>query len=255
MRIYLANVGSNSSHGAFSPIFDDGAFEFVPIPVRMDRDEGLWPGAVLYRDLRSHHDPGRDLLQYVSPNLHDWPCHNDPEFATFTYGDYPDNGRAAGLTNLERGDALLFLARLEGWAGGQRTGHAGFYLIGGLAVEYAGYVHRHSPQWLRFANNDHAVRGDLEFWGVGGSGRSRRFARAVPVNRELCEQVFRDRNGRPWNWGWGASDLATIGSYTRSIRCTMDTGDAAQRRRAGVLRDWIARHTGNYDAELLAAVP
>ena len=35
----------------------------------------------------------------------------------------------------------------------------------------------------------------------------------------------------------------------------MDTGDAAQRRRAGLLRDWIARHAGSYDAELLAAAP
>ena len=253
MRIYLANVGSNSSHGAFSPIFDDGTFEFVPIPVDWDGQD--WPGAVRYRDLRSYHDPERDLLRYVPPRWHDWPCHNDPEFATFTYGDYPDNGRAAALANLERGDALLFLARLEGWAGGQRTGHAGFYLIGGLEVEYAGYVRQYSPEQPRFANNDHVIRGDQEFWGVGGSGRSRRFDRAVPVNRDLCEPVFRDRNGRPWNWGWGASDLATISSYTRSIRCTMDTGDAAQRRRAGVLHDWIARHTGNYDAELLAAVP
>lgn len=254
MRIYLANVGSNSSHGAFSPIFDDGAFEFVPIPVS-DWDGQDWPGAVRYRDLRSYHDPERDLLRYVPPRWHDWPCHNDPEFATFTYGDYPDNPRAAALASLERGDALLFLARLEGWAGGQRTGHAGFYLIGGLEVEYAGYVRQYSPEQPRFANNDHVIRGDQEFWGVGGSGRSRRFDCAVPVNRELCAQVFRDRNGRPWNWGWGASDLATISSYTRSIRCTMDTGDAAPRRRAGVLRAWIARHTGNYDAELLAAMP
>ena len=30
MRIYLANAGSNSSHAAFSPLFDDGTFEFLP---------------------------------------------------------------------------------------------------------------------------------------------------------------------------------------------------------------------------------
>ena len=36
MRIYLANVGANTSaehKGLVSPIFDDGTFEFLPIPV------------------------------------------------------------------------------------------------------------------------------------------------------------------------------------------------------------------------------
>ena len=33
MRVFLANVGANSSHRhLFSPLFDDGTFEFLPIP-------------------------------------------------------------------------------------------------------------------------------------------------------------------------------------------------------------------------------
>ena len=254
MRIYLVNVGSNSSHRAFSPIFDDGTFEFLPIPVS-DWDGQDWPGATRYRDLRSYRDAGRYLLQFVSPKLHDWPCHNDPEFGTFTYGNSSDNPSSMALTEMREGDVLLFLARLKSWADGKRTGGAGFYLIGGLLADYAGWVTPQSPRANRFANNANAIRGDEKFWGIAGAGQSRRFERAVPVVKEICDQVFRDRRGQPWNWNNGQSELTRINSYTRTCRCVLDASSPEQGRRAATLRDWIARHTGDYDAELLAAVP
>ena len=253
MRIYLANVGSNSKHAAFSPIFDDGTFEFVSIPV--DWDEQDWPGAVRYRDLRSYHDPGRDLLQFVPPKSHDWPCHNDPEFGTFTYGNSSDNPSSVALTRMREGDVLLFLARLESWADGKRTGEAGFYLIGGLLADYAGWVTPQSSRANRFANNAHAIRGDWEFWGIAGSSQSRRFERAVPIGRAICEKVFTDADGKPWNWRDGRSELTTINSYTRTCRCVLDTSNPEQKQRAATLRDWIEQYTGDYDAELLAGVP
>ena len=250
MRIYLANVGSNSSHGAFSPIFDNGAFEFLPIPEERMDDAA---GAVRYCDLHSHHDPDRNLRPYVPDNLWDAPCHNDPEFATLTYGDNGDNPRSVALTNMRPGDVLLFLARLEICADGKRTGHAGFYLIGGLRAEYAGWIKPQSPWRERFARNSHAIRGDARFWGVAGSPQSRRFGRAVPVNREICAAVFRDRQGNPWTWDNGQTDLARIGSYTRACRCVLDTGVAEPRQRAATLRAWISQHSSPHDAELLAA--
>ena len=254
MRIYLVNVGSNSSHKAFSPIFDDGTFEFLPIPVS-DWDGQDWPGATRYRDLRSYRDAGRDLLQFVSPKLHDWPCHNDPEFGTFTYGNSSDNPSSAALTGMCEGDVLLFLARLKGWADGNRTGGAGFYLIGGLLADYAGWVTPQSPQANRFANNAHAIRGDWEFWGIAGSSQSRRFERAVPIGRAICEKVFTDASGKPWTWRDDRSEVTTINSYTRTCRCVLDTSNPEERRRAATLRDWIEQYTGDYDAELLAGVP
>ena len=255
MRIYLANVGSNSSHGAFSPIFDDGTFEFVPIPEGYGSVRGL-SQAIRYCDLRARNAPGHDLRRYVPADLWEAACHNDPEFETFTYGDAGANARSVALTGMRKGDVLLFLARLESWADGKRTGpeQAGFYLIGGLRADYAGWVTPQSPRADRFANNSHAIRGDDKFWGIAGAGQSRRFERAVPVVKEICDQVFRDSKGQPWDWNKGPSERARISSYTRTCRCVLDTSSPEQGRRAATLRDWIARHAGDYDAELLAGV-
>ena len=113
MHIYLANVGANSSHGPlFSPLFEEGAFELLPIP-EGDRNLDSSRQAVHYRDLRSYYNPGDGLLRYVPQAMWDVACHNDPEFESFTYGDSGTNGRSSELTNLRKGDALLFLARLE----------------------------------------------------------------------------------------------------------------------------------------------
>ncbi|MYC33014.1 MAG: hypothetical protein F4X64_07550 [Chloroflexi bacterium] len=259
MRIFMANVGANSSHqGLFSPIFADGTFEFLPIPVTHHRTRQYirrseWPGAVSYRDLRSHNYPDRDLLCYVPQKLWDIVCHNDPEFVTLTYGDVGDNGRSAALTRMQKGDVLLFLARLEDWVGERRTGWYGFYLIGGLLAEYAGWITGQSPELDRFTKNDHVIRRDDKFWGIAGSDQSRRFKRAVPITREICDRVLRDARGKVWNWDKN-TELGTISSYTRACRSVLDTNDDEQHGRTIVLREWIAQHTGSSDAELLELV-
>ena len=249
MRVYLANVGANSKHGFASPLFEDGTFEFIPIREDEDQTDG-----VRYSDLRSHNDPGRDLLCYVPSRLHRAVCHNDPEFETLTYGDNGENGKSSALTGIQPGDALLFLARLERWTAldGKGTEQFGFYLIGGLSADYAEFVTPQSAGRDRFAKNAHAIRGDERFFGVAGSSRSRRFRRAVPLTRDICGKVFRAANGATWRWA-GKSDLAVIGSYTRSIRQMLDAGIAEQERRAAVLRDWVAEHSGADDATLLAS--
>lgn len=248
MRVYLANVGSNASHGFASPLFEDGTFEFIPIP------EGVQTSArlVRYADLRSHYYPDGDLLRYVPRRLRDAPCHNDPEFETLTYGDGGDNGRSSALTTLRPGDALLFLARLERWDDDGRAGQFGFYLIGGLSVDYAEFVTPRTVGRDRFAKNAHAIRGDERFLGVAGSSRSRRFRKAVPITKDVCDKVFRAADGSPWRWGAGKSDLQVIGSYTRSCRRMLDTDIPEQERRAAILRDWIAERSGADDATLLA---
>ena len=84
MRLYLINVGANSSHGPlFSPLFEDGTFELLPIP---ERDSNLDSSrqAVHYRDLPSYYQPGDRLLRYVPQAIWDVACHNDPEFESFT---------------------------------------------------------------------------------------------------------------------------------------------------------------------------
>ena len=69
MRIYLANVGANSSHRHIvSPIFEDGTFEFLPIPEH-DRNLDGVPQTIHYRDLRSYYnsDQGFARLRVRTP--------------------------------------------------------------------------------------------------------------------------------------------------------------------------------------------
>ncbi len=94
---------------------------------------------------------------------------------------------------------------------------------------------------------------------AGSQDGSRRFNKAVPLNREICDCALRDANGEPWRWGATKSGrerspLAVIGSYTRTARRFLDTSNPEEAKRAAILRDWVARHTGEADAALLGDV-
>ena len=117
ISMFPANAGLNSGHGRlFSPLFENGSFEFLSIP-EGDRNLVQSLHAVRYRDLRSHHDRDQELLRYAPQKMWDTPCHDDPDFRTFAYGDDGANGRASALAQFRRGDALLFMARLERGSG------------------------------------------------------------------------------------------------------------------------------------------
>lgn len=257
MRVYLINVGANSSHGFASPVFEDGRFEFLPIP---EGDPGLTesPLVVHYCDLRSHYDSNRDLRRYVPQDCWEAACHKDPEFETFTYGDVCVNPRAANLAAIENGDVLLFIARMRHWMNGKPSRGHGFALVGGLSVDAMVPDVRQPLSGSaaeRFARNAHVIRARATgcwegFWLFGGSSQSRRFARAIPVVREVCDRVFRDRLGKPWDWS-RQTETGTIGSYTRTCRCVLDTSDPGGERRVRALREWIAQHSGVGDAALL----
>jgi hypothetical protein len=246
-RIFLANVGANASHRFSSPIFPDGAFEFIPIP---EDQELSGPHAVRYRDLKSFYDPAADLMRYVPQRLWDWPAHNDPEFETFTYGDNCETSpRAASLKQMKPGDFLFFLARLTRWADGRPTRSHGFYLIGFLEIADVLCDVRVRPDEdisSRFGANAHVRRGlcDPElwdgFWVFKGSARSRRFRKAVPVTRELACRIFASADGSPWRWDGGRTELQVIGSYTRSCRCIIDPKLPGHARRAEVLWEALA---------------
>ena len=167
-RIFLANVGANASHRFAGPVFEDGAFEFLPIPEQPDLDG---PHAVRYRDLVSFNTPGRGLTQYVPERLWDRAAHADPEFETFTYGDNCEwSPRAAGLRGIRSGDVLLFLARLERWGRAGRTGTYGFYLVGFLEIESVMKNVRErlsESEMARFGRNAHVRRGTQRRLPVG----------------------------------------------------------------------------------------
>ena len=253
-RVFIANVGANASHRFAGPVFEDGTFEFLPIP---ETPNIRPPEATLYRDLRSWYDPNVELLRYIPERLWDVACHNDPEFHTFTYGDNCDrNARAAGLKSLRPGDFLFFLVRLQRWNAGGPTADFGFYFVGYLEIDTADWALRSVNELPRgrhyslFRNNAHVIRGQSGhglwdgFWVFRGSRNSKRFRHAVPVTRDLCERVFRTADGRDWQWERGRSDLQVIGSYTRACRCVLNTDDPGNAGWSLVLWDWVRTHGG-----------
>lgn len=107
----IINVGINSKDGGgFSPIWKDGTFRYIPIPGNND-------------ELYSY----RDLLladEHIPKKLIGQKCHYDPEFETFTFGDYykvwnskqnywMDNRRTFKIKQLNEGDFLFFVAFLN----------------------------------------------------------------------------------------------------------------------------------------------
>lgn len=228
-RIFIINVGVNASHGNLrSPIFTDGTFEFVPIPESTNSKRGCQECTLLprYRDLF------REKLQYLPRRSHDLRAHNDPEFETFTYGDYPTTiPRASNLRRIRKGDYLFFLARMIEWKKGSFSGAAGFYLAGFLEIENIAKEITARPAdsiYQEIRNNVHMKRAEWDpvwydgFWIFKGSKRSKRFRRAVPFTRDFADRILLGREGNRLRWKTMRSDLQSIGSYTRACRIVED---------------------------------
>lgn len=251
MKIGIINVGVNASHRTLrSPIYDDGTFDFVPIPTCPLSDcptelgnckECIVEFSVYprYSELQSPND--RKFSDFIPKKYLNMRTHNDPEFNYFTYGDFPNTSpRASNLKDLEKGDRLLFLARLVMWRDGYFTNEKGFYLIGFLDIEYIydeyelkELVHsrRFDEHFERIQNNGHMLiaKENPEYWSKDalgwngswvflGSKHSQRFKYAVPFTRSLAEKIMLDASGNRWTWPENQTELQRIGSYTRSCR-------------------------------------
>jgi hypothetical protein len=154
----------------------------------------------------------------------------DPDFRGLTYGDYPEHSpRASNLKKLLAGDFLLFFSRLVPWSDGAFQNEcAGFYFIGYLQIEriYKGMKCQLDDSALGpIKENAHVIRGRCDpmlydgFWVFKGSKKSRRFKKAISLDRDTVEELgLTDRFGRAWNWNKFKSNNAAIGSYLRSVR-------------------------------------
>jgi len=226
----LVNVGVNASHVARSPLFCDGTFECLPIPDHLQSTKGL---CTTYADIQSFNFPNETLTSFVPKSWRDRPCHYDPEFETFTYGDNCDKvPKAFGLRSATVGDFIFFLARLESYGNSGFTGVAGFYLIGYLCIQqiYRSLYKKPDPISLRkIKGNAHVQRALYVdklwngFWVFQGSSDSRRFKYAIPFTIDFACKVLRQASGDPWVVSKSRSDLQIIGSYTRTARCVINT--------------------------------
>ncbi|WP_290812813.1 hypothetical protein [Halovivax sp.] len=172
MTVVLAGVGADTTNlGALGPLYDDGTFEYVPIPEKTrETDEtetlGSWElrrGDRTAADLttRIRPRPVRDgEVAVAGPELADWPLHRDPNFEALTYGEHRTSGYVSRLRALEPGDAVGFYAGLRR-PGGDRAHR---YLIGYFTVDAVDVVEPGTPApereriLGRHAENAHAKR-------------------------------------------------------------------------------------------------
>jgi hypothetical protein len=102
----LLRVGVDTgTGGALGPIFDDGSFEFIPIPERYPSK-----GVKTYKNTMGRR--GDPLSTYVPKALENTAMHVDPEFDTYTYGDSTPIKRWS-LLKLRPDDLLVFYVGLQ----------------------------------------------------------------------------------------------------------------------------------------------
>jgi hypothetical protein len=203
MKMVMIRVGIDSGCGGIQgPLFQDGTFEYIPIPDNDgvdNRTYGNPPGIHGRPQIGCHSDNCGPLIGYFPRSRHqkmmNQSIHFDPEFETYTYGE--PTGPKSSLKNLEEGDMLIFFCGLEGW--GFKCEPA-IYLMGYFEVLKAGIATNFEPDVIGslFIKNFHVMHRDLFneqkdcLVLVKGSNESRLLKKAV-----LISTMGRDKAGRP----------------------------------------------------------
>lgn len=196
MQVVLLRVGIDSGAGGMQgPLFEDGTFEFVPIPDHFDHSS---KNLETYGNTKCR--SGRLLVDYFPGQMQaknrNVSIHADPEFDTFTYGD-PTKTAKRGLRRMQKGDLLVFYAGLEPWPQG---GEQRLYIVGYFSVAWAGMASELGEAELeaRFRKNFHVKHRDVfedqrdGLVLVRGDESSRLLTKAVPISA-----FGKDRSGRP----------------------------------------------------------
>lgn len=179
MKALLLRVGIDKGYGGcLAPIFEDGSFEYIPIPEKRNTSENRPYSELLGRN-------GGFLADFVPVKLRDSFPHMDPEFDTFTYGD-PTRNKRRQLARLVPGDLLIFYAGLEPTDGIDRSR---IFIIGYFTVkrvydfgEIPKSQHRSMLQKVR--NNAHAKRDTMDEGLVvveGDPKKSKLLTKAIPL--------------------------------------------------------------------------
>lgn len=192
MKVAMLRIGIDTGAGGMhGPLFQDGSFEYIPIPDGFGIDERTYANTTGLKD--------RKLVDYFpisrQAEMSSRSIHFDPEFTTFTYGD-PTSPKA-GLRHLEKGDLLIFYCGLEGW---DFKLEPALYLIGYFEIIAAGKVDKFSPNEIKnlFGANFHVRHQRIyeqqknELVLVKGGEGSRLLKKAVKIST-----IGRDRTGKP----------------------------------------------------------
>ncbi|MCK4226757.1 hypothetical protein KAX29_07685 [candidate division WOR-3 bacterium] len=106
MKGLLLRVGIDIATGdCIAPIFEDGSFEYIPIPELQATSESR-----MYANMKGIN--GRAIVEFVPEKIKYCYPHYNPEFTTYTFGDSTKIKRNQ-LSKLSPGDPLLFYAKLK----------------------------------------------------------------------------------------------------------------------------------------------
>lgn len=206
------HIGANRGMGCPCPVYSDGTFKFIPI-----KENFPSPQSWTYEKLQ---------LQDVVPN--DWKfAHNDPEFETFTWGDYI-NKRTYPTRQLTSGDYVFFIATLQrAWSQSKPNWvdpEWGYSIVSYFALESPVPIARDLvyplPKQIieRFPNNAHILRdyeklkehygkniNDKPFCIFKGNDESQLLKFAVPISsknapNELAEATIQNLNSAAPRW-------------------------------------------------------
>jgi Nucleotide modification associated domain 3 len=191
MKALLLRVGiDKGSGGTYGPIFNDGSFEFVPIPETYRSCTAATYGERIGRT-------GKPLSTYVPPALRHVPMHDDPEFETRTYGD--PSAKRRYLLQLAEGDLLVFYAGLKPFDHDNAEYPEALYFVGYFTIDQVIDFNwlsasERSANRQRYPYNAHIKRGyafeNLVI--VVGGNDSRLLNRAV-----LISEKKPDKSARP----------------------------------------------------------
>jgi hypothetical protein len=125
MKGLLLRVGiDKGTGGCLAPLFEDGTFEFIPIPETRITSENR-----VYVNIRGK--SGKMLGDFLPKKIKYSHPHFDPEFKSYTYGD-PTRTKRNQLSKLNPGDLLIFYAGLIPL---HRKVNPRLYVIGYFKVE------------------------------------------------------------------------------------------------------------------------
>lgn len=198
MNIAMIRVGVDAGCGGIQgPLFRGGSFEFIPIPENRDMTSKHTFGSLIGRQKKplSDYFPSRRRDSIAVRGVH---C--DPDWATFTYGDYTGSPKSS-LQELKKGDFLIFTCGLQGW---NFHCEPAIYLIGYFRVATAGRYSDFTRSEIKslFGNNDHVWRINhkqeaiaencSELLLVKGTSGSRLLKKAVRLSI-----TSKDKSGKP----------------------------------------------------------
>lgn len=178
--------------GALGPIFEDGSFEYIPIP----EDD---PDSIETRTYSNTKGwSGKPFAYYLHPRIKDSYLHFDPEFESFTYGD--STAKRNYLLKLDEDDLLIFYAGLAPYRNDKYV--EALYLIGYFTIERIIDFNQLSGKEVekvaeKYSNNAHLKRA-MDYQNlvivVGKPEKSRLLDKSILISYRKYDKL-----GRPYH--------------------------------------------------------